>query len=342
MTTSRREPLHIVYLLADTALFGGMKVLLHQANLLHRRGHRVLALAEGRRPDWFPVEVPFETVTHLDPTRVPECDVCVATFWPTLAVAAAAPCRQAVHFCQGYEGDFSHNRDQHAEIEAAYRTPLPALVVSPHLGHLLRDRFDRPARVVPQPLERFWRPRWRWGPRSVPRVLVPSPFEIDWKGVETGLRAVQLLRDRGLEVRLVRLSQWPLSDAERDVVEPDEYHHHLHPPDVARLMAGCDLLLAPSWEQEGFGLLVLEAMACGLPVVASDVPSYRGYASRAARLVPPRQPQAFATAAAEILASRRLWRRMRKDGLATAAEFTEERSARAAEDALYWALDGGD
>lgn len=334
---TERRPLHVVYLLADTALFGGMKVLLHQANLLHQRGHRVLALAEGERPDWFPVEAPFETVSKHEPSRVPECDVCIATFWPTIRVAAAAPCRQAVHFCQGYEGDFLHNRDEHGDIEREYRTPLPAMVVSPHLAEFLRSRFGREARVVPQPLEPFWRPRWRWGPQRVPRILVPSPFEIEWKGVTTGLRAVERLRGER-ELRLIRLSQWPLSEAEREIAEPDEYHHHLHPPEVARLMAGCDLLLAPSWEQEGFGLLVLEAMACGLPVVASDVPSYRGFAAEAARLVPPRKPDAFAAAAAEILGSRRLWRRLRKTGLATAARFTEERSAQAAEDALYWAL----
>lgn len=335
-----RRPLHVVYLLADTALFGGMKVLLHQANLLHRRGHRVLGLAEGERPEWFPVEFPFETVSHHEPARVPECDVCIATFWPTIPVAAAARCRQAVHFCQGYEGDFLHNRADHAKIEEEYRTPLPAMVVSPHLADLLRERFGREARVVPQPLEPFWRPRWRWGPHRVPRILVPSPFEIEWKGVETGLRAVERLR-RTREVRLIRLSQMRFSEAEREVAEPDEYHHHLHPPDVARLMAGCDLLLAPSWEQEGFGLPVLEAMACGLPAVASDIPSFRGFAADAARLVPARSPQAFAAAAEEVLSDRRRWRRLRKAGLETAARFTEERSAEAVEEALCWALGGG-
>lgn len=314
-----------------------MKVALHHANLLHRRGHRVLALAEGDRPDWFPVEAPFETVPHHDADRIPECDVCIATFWPTVSVAMDAPCRQAVHFCQGYEGDFLHNRDEHSRIEQTYDNDLPTLVVSPHLAEFLEERFGREARVVPQPLESFWRARWRWGPGRVPRILVPSPFEIEWKGVETGIRAVQELRAER-SAQLVRLSQWPLSDEERALTDPDEYHHHLHPPEVARLMAGCDLLLAPSWEQEGFGLLVLEAMACGLPVVASDVPSYRGFAAEAARLVPPREPEAFAEAAREILESRRLWRTMRKAGLKVAGRFTEERCAQAVEETLYWAL----
>lgn len=340
-----RPPLRLVYLNEGTALFGGVKVTLHQANLLARRGHRITIAATAPRPEWYPIEADFLQLDRLEPEAIPEADVVVATYWTTLAVAADCRCRQAVHFCQGYEASFTHNRDEHAAIEAAYRLPLPAMVVSPHLADLLWERFGRSARVVPQPMEPFWRPghhfRRQSRPRRNPRILATSPFEIDWKGVATALSAIERLRRRGIACHLIRLSQWPLSDQERSHLEPEEFHHRLTPPLVAELMAGCDLLLAPSWAQEGFGLPVLEAMACGVPVVASDIPSFRGFASGAARLVPFDRPEAFAAAAEEILTSPRLWRRMRIAGLAAASHFTEERSAAAAEQALYWALEQG-
>jgi len=335
--------LSLTYLLEDTALFGGTKVALHQANLMARRGHRVTVVSTGGRPDWFPLEAELITVERLEPSAVPPADLCVATFWTTLQVAVDAPCRQAVHYCQGYEGSFPHNRSEHPAIERAYRLPLPAMVVSPHLARLLAECFERPARWVPQPLEGFWRSRdfaarFRRRPRRRPRVLVASPFEIEWKGVATALRAVRILRERSFDLHLVRLTQWPLTDEERALQVPDELHQRLLPRQVARLMAGCDLLLAPSWEQEGFGLPVLEAMACGVPVVASDVSCFREYAVAAAHLVPWDSPEAFSDAAEAILSSPRTWRRMRRNGLAVARRFTEERSVRAAEKALFWAL----
>ncbi len=330
----------LTYLLDDTPLFGGVKVVLRQADLMARQGHRVTVVSQGPRPDWYDLAAGFQRLPQLDPARLPEADVTVASYWTTIPVAAAVPRGQALHYCQGFEASYTHNRADHPAILAAYARPLPAMVVSPHLAELLARRFGRPARVVPQPLERFWRARWRRRPGRPPRILVVSPFEIDWKGVATALEAVRQLKASGLPCRLVRLSQWPLTSEERAVLEPDEFHHHLAPAAVARLVRGCDLLLAPSWEQEGFGLPALEAMASGVPAVVSDIPCYRAYAAGAATLVPAGDAAAFAAAAREILGDPARWRSLRRAGRAVARRFTEASSAAAAEQALRWAASG--
>jgi len=330
------QRLTVNYLLEDTALFGGVKVPLHHANLLHHRGHRVRVLSRGPHPDWYRLEAEFATVRQFTADAVPEADVHVATFWTTIAPVAALPHGRPVHYCQGFEACYTHNLDQHPQILEAYSQQLPAFAVSPHLAAIMRDRFGRPARVVPPALEPIWRPRWRRRPSLRPRVVVAHPFEVDWKGVATALEAVRRMRADGVEVALVRVSQWPLSEAERAVVEPDEFHCRISPADVARLLAGCDLMLAPSWEQEGFGLPVLEAMACGVPVVASRIQAFTGFAAGAAELVPAADPGAFADAAREILADRRRWREMRRAGLRAAAAFSERRVVGAVEEALRW------
>lgn len=333
-------PLRVNYFLEDTALFGGVKVVLHHADLLRRMGHRVEVLSKGPRPTWYPTGDGFQTVPGFGPEHVPQADLHVATFWTTVAAAAAQPSGQAVHFCQGFEAGLEHNRSDHPMIVDAYSQRLPTWVVSPHLAELNRERFQRPVRVVTPALESFWRPRDRSGPGSPPRILVPHPFEFYMKGVDTALKAAAKLKRYGTDLRVVRLSQWPLGDDERSLLEPDEFHHHLPPMEVAELLSGCDLLLAPSWESEGFGLIVLEAMACGLPVVASRIPSHLGFAAGAAELVETTDIDAIADAAGTILADPTRWSRMRRKGLERAMGFSETAVTEALDQAAHWVASG--
>lgn len=334
------ERLSVAYLFEDTPLFGGVKIVLRQANLLTRRGHDVTIVSAGKPPAWFPLEAKFLGTEGLRPDEIPAVDVTVATYWTTIPYAVAGAAREVAHYCQGFEGSYTHNESEHPAILEAYATPVPALALSPHLARLVEDRFGRPARVVPQPLEPGWRPRWRRRPRRRPRILVTSPFEIDWKGVPTSLEAVRHLRASGLDCEVVRLSQWPLSDAERARLEPDEFHEHLPPEAVPELVRSCDLLFAASWEQEGFGMPVLEAMAAGVPVVCSDISSFRDFAAGAATLVPFDQADRFADAARAILTDPGRWREMRRAGLEVARDFDEDRVADVAEAALRWVADG--
>jgi len=75
---------------------------------------------------------------------------------------------------------------------------------------------------------------------------------------------------------------------------------YLAEDDLARVVAGAAALVFPSW-YEGFGLPALEALACGTPVVATDLPALREVLGDQAELVPPGDAAAMADALARVL-----------------------------------------
>jgi glycosyltransferase involved in cell wall biosynthesis len=93
------------------------------------------------------------------------------------------------------------------------------------------------------------------------------------------------------------------------------------------LYRGAVALAYPSL-YEGFGLPLVEAMACGTPVIASNTASIPGVLGGAGILVDPAEGQAWTSAIVDIVNNEQTRRRLRAAGLSRAAEFTWERTAK--------------
>jgi glycosyltransferase involved in cell wall biosynthesis len=96
--------------------------------------------------------------------------------------------------------------------------------------------------------------------------------------------------------------------------------------DLPALYSGADCVLQPSL-YEGFGFPVLEALACGAPVVCSQVSSLPEVAREAALLVDPTDDEALAAAIRRVLTEPGLRDEMKKKGRMHAAQFRWERCA---------------
>jgi glycosyltransferase involved in cell wall biosynthesis len=97
--------------------------------------------------------------------------------------------------------------------------------------------------------------------------------------------------------------------------------------ELPALYNGADLFIFPSL-YEGFGLPVLEAMACGTPVVTSNVSSLPEVAGDAALLVDPYNVGEIAEAMRRVLQGPTLAEELRAKGLERAKQFTWEQTAR--------------
>jgi phosphatidylinositol alpha-mannosyltransferase len=122
--------------------------------------------------------------------------------------------------------------------------------------------------------------------------------------------------DGPLRERIRRRAAALLGDAARFVgaVERDE---------LPRYYAAADVVVSPALGNESFGIVLLEAMASGRPVVASDIAGYRSVLThgRDGLLVPPNDPSNLARALVHLLAEPELRMRLSTEGRRTACRY---------------------
>ena len=166
-----------------------------------------------------------------------------------------------------------------------------------------------------------------------PYILYVGALE-SRKNLPRLLEAYALLRQWSPHWRLVIVGarKWkfsPIFDTvQRLGLEPYvTFTGYVEDEHLPALYAGADLFTFPSL-YEGFGLPVLEAMACGTPVVTSNWSSLPEVAGDAALLVDPYDVPQIAQAMWLVLSQPALAAAMQAKGIAWAAQFTWERTAR--------------
>jgi phosphatidyl-myo-inositol alpha-mannosyltransferase len=97
--------------------------------------------------------------------------------------------------------------------------------------------------------------------------------------------------------------------------------------DLARHYRTCDIFCAPSTGGESFGIILLEAMASGRPIIASDIDGYRAvlHHEREGLLVPPADDEALAEGILQLVRNPDLARRMGRAGLDEAQQYSWEK-----------------
>ncbi|HZA39677.1 MAG TPA: glycosyltransferase family 4 protein [Actinomycetota bacterium] len=148
-----------------------------------------------------------------------------------------------------------------------------------------------------------------------PRVLFFGRIERR-KGLEVLVQAMTRLRD--LNATLVVAGSGPEERHCRKLAAqlgvPAEFIGRLDEGDVPRAYRAADVYCAPGLGGESFGIVLVEAMAAGTPVVCSDLTGFRAVAGGAAELVPPGEPGPLADALRVVLTDGERAARMSRAG----------------------------
>ena len=182
--------------------------------------------------------------------------------------------------------------------------------------------------------EKHPRRRGTHGRKPVPmRILVVGATQEPYKNMDTILKAFSIVIARNkVKTVLVKVGAAFSAEQNRFIeragidshIEFIGQYTHRQMPD---LYTSVDLLLMPSL-CEGFGMPVLEAMSCGVPVVTSRRGSIPEVAGEAALYVDPEDPEDIANGVERTIDEPALRKQMVRAGLKQASHFSWQRTAR--------------
>ena len=215
------------------------------------------------------------------------------------------------------------------------------IAVSAAARHFIDRYFPGDYKVIPNgvDLDEFEhaRPITRYRDGTL-NIFFVGRFE-NRKGVMYALKAYRQLRKRGYDCRLLLAGTGP---QEREVrryiatrrLQGVELLGRISDEDKARYFATADVYVSPATGQESMGVVLLEALAAGTPIVCSDIHGYKGVVRRGeqALLVPPRDVPALTDALARLLSDPELRARMGASARARAIQFSWENVAAKVED----------
>jgi glycosyltransferase involved in cell wall biosynthesis len=346
---------------------GGIRVVAIYAQRLAARGHKVTIVSRPR-----PVASLKQTVkslikgkgvpadpntqrSHLDDLRgvehriiesrrpivdrdVPDGDVVIATWWETAQwVMNLSPSKGAkAYFVQDFGANDAQPMD---ELAPTWRWPMQKIIISHYIMEMVKqhaggDDLSYVANSVD--LEQFASPpRGKQARPTIGMIYSRSLF----KGADICLKAFDLARKHVPDLQLIGFGPHERSD-ELPLPAGAEFQTRVQDEQLKDIYSRCDAwLFGP--RKEGFGLPILEAMACRTPVIATPAGAAPELVVRGGGiLVNHDDPPAMARAILDIAAmSEANWKKMSDLAYATVTDYTWDDATGLFEAALHKAID---
>ncbi|WP_159600149.1 glycosyltransferase family 4 protein [Agromyces humi] len=311
----------IIFVLNATTTSGGIRVVFEEAHGLVERGFAVEIWSLEGQPAWFDLRLEVRTFRTYDDLLLAlrgEDAIKVATWWETAEIVWLASVNHGipVNFVQEFETWFYPDQpDGRAAVAASYRREHVTLTTASYQRSEL-DELGVSARLIPVGYEPgTFHPEPGMERRADQVLAIGRSFF--QKNLAMTLRAWERLRNDS-DARMT------LFGSEPDIAVGIDVEYVVRPTDVeVRKLYSSATCFVQTSIHEGFSLPLLEAMACGCPVITTDAHGNRDFCIDEVNclIVDQDDSDGLARAISRLLGDEELRRKFSESGLETARRY---------------------
>lgn len=350
----------IGYFLRNIGISGGVKVMLQHVKLLREAGFDVILTAEKMKVGWDGLPCEPVLIKSQDLSDMPACDIYVGSVPADVKRLYKRGKGIIVHLCQGYEPvefraridgesitekyarkgflsplerylDVTKFKKRIREIEAVYKLPTKKAAVSRHLADLIEKTYKQKCALIQNGIDMdmfYPDPTRTWGKDGKIRILSLGSMAVGFKGIPDTLDGIDILRQKGIALELIRISPGPPSEREQRPGVVDRYLSGISEQEVAALYREADIFISSSLEGEGFGLPAIEALASGVPSILTEISTYRNFSEDRsyAWFVPTHSPDKIAEGVLAFMEGHLFREGCVEKGFAVASRYSLERT----------------
>lgn len=283
--------MRITFVLPPLNLSGGIRVLSIYASALKQRGHDVFVVSvpppkkrirtilkdifkerklktNYQESHFDRIDVEHHTLDKYRPVTdsdVPDADIVIATFWTTAEWVSDLSKKKGkkVYFIQGYE---IHEPNTIDRVEKTLKNDFYKIVVSDHLYRILTNKYgEKNVSIVPNGVDLNI---FNYPEREKPDInrfgFIYSPKRC--KGTDIAISALNKARQLDASLEIIAFGdQIPKRN---ELPNRTNYIYRPNQEQIKNIYGSCTAWIIAS-RNEGFGLPILEAMACRTPVIAT-------------------------------------------------------------------------
>ncbi|MFC9778617.1 glycosyltransferase [Paenibacillus chitinolyticus] len=268
------EKVHIVFVMNQVGIWGGVKIVFEQANRLIEKGFRITILSRHPFPEWFPLQAEYIQIPYgLDlGQEIPLCDLIVATYYDHIYECVQTGIAPVVYFEQGDKHLFEPEKLEEEQVQFIQKQLDRAdriLTVSHQVSSLLKDLYNCDSTVIHNGIDSdIFKLSDHILKRDRPYILMMGNEQIAFKGIQDVWKAY--LHSPAIQANYDLIWITPVKPQFLPQEKPWISEIYVNPTqqEIAELYRGAAVFVSGS-HYESFSLPVIEAMACGCPVVST-------------------------------------------------------------------------